>query len=257
MIIDRIGISYLCINNLRSDCIFKGVSTDFEEYVQREDYKSIIENPALFWLAYCTSMCESNVKYSEYFSFSKEGNIIYIYGREHILRQQCEIVEHIRTCFLKGFQSNTHFNIAFFNFAARYYLVEEQAGEIWNFDTSVLPADVYHDFTKVAFPKLAELCGAHYSTSNADRLTRYTDLSNTVRNQGYEDIHIKWKREFHSVYPIAPKSIPKQEGIGTAFYDLYQNATACDYKLVAKDNVAINIHRVVLYLNGGLASKKC
>ena len=83
-----------------------------EEACSRRDYGQIINNPDLFWLAFCKAYNQLEGEGNrDCFDVSLSGNTLSVSGREHIIEDVKRGVESIRRFFEKGSREKKSFTI--------------------------------------------------------------------------------------------------------------------------------------------------
>ena len=231
------------------DQVISKKSDSLDACLERKDFVTIIENKDLFWLAFCKALFPNQGKKdSDVFRVSIEGNVIKIFGREHVIKQTQDLIEEMRQFFLEGLRARNNFEFLAIEFCMDFYLIKaSDCIDITNQEKYFLW--VYNSYLKPALPQLAKFCGALYSEYKKNQTIKFVREC-PPEKEIVDVIRIQWRDESHLIYPIAPTVIPTREEFGKAMYSLYQKQEGCDFKLFSKDGVT-KVHSVLLRIYGG------
>ncbi|MDP1880841.1 MAG: BTB/POZ domain-containing protein [Parachlamydiaceae bacterium] len=205
-----------------------------EDCFLRNDFKKIIKNKNLFWLAFCKTDFEHQKKIKDKFSVTAIQNII----------------EEIRIFFLKEIKTRSIIKIWMYGSSLNCFLVKP------NFDIKMLDYEkmhcvfVYSKYIQPLLNDFASLFKLDFNQFTQDFKSEYN-----THTQKILEYQFTWREKLPLIYPIPPKPIQNALPIHTSLFSLYQRKQFCDFTLKTK-NHEFKVHSPILYIYGGPVIKK-
>ena len=223
--------------------------SSIEDAITRKDYKSIIDDPEKFWLAYCIIFSQNKTDQSEHFSMNLNKKSIIISAKNHNIKATKNCIEEIRTIFFQRRQKCKDFTFFLIDDCTESYIIKECDVLDLKHCMKRQKSHGNHVLEQWIIPcmeKLSESLGANC-------IKAYTPNIHSKFSYQPKEIlsfKIEWNRENQFVYRIPPKSVPKRESPLETWHTMYQNQFLCDLTLIA-ENVEIKLHSLLLYTYGG------
>ncbi len=153
-------------------------------------------------------------------------------------------VEKLRPFFVEGFEKHQNFEIYYIKACIDGFLkkpaesfdcTKDKSGQI----------DSYKKFIKPSLSGLAALLGGEVTTSSKT-LSVKTSKYCPAKLEKVEIIQIRWKNDVNAAYQVLPRLIPKPKDLREILYLDCLSGKNCDYRLIAKNNVAIGVHSLIV-----------
>jgi hypothetical protein len=168
-------------------------STFFERCSTEQNFTAIMNDPNLFWLAYCHALLpHQNPDEAWVFSITKEEKNIKISARDHALKKTQEKVEEIRKYLVEGFKSK-NVEILVMKKLMDFYLGKPELIIDLSQRKDGYSQKWHRNFIEPALPKMAEFCGAQYEKGEKLQDVKFDSSLSTFANEKFETIKISWK----------------------------------------------------------------
>ncbi|MBX9743920.1 MAG: BTB/POZ domain-containing protein [Chlamydiales bacterium] len=229
--------------------------SSLESAIATKDYGKIIEDPDLFWLAFCKASGKIERNPGDfYFSIFIREKTLIINGRKDIIFNIRQFINEMQKFFVKNLDKKSDFIILPIC-AGVHYRIREKINVIdiidftnHLFDSNLLDA-WFKSYIRPCMRHFCELIEAIYSDIVVDQKILFNKLIG-VKIEQIEAFKIEWVKENHFVYPIEPVKIPPREDLQQSMYSLYRENILCDFSVIAKDG-ALEVHSAIFFTYGG------
>ncbi|MDP1880842.1 MAG: BTB/POZ domain-containing protein [Parachlamydiaceae bacterium] len=223
----------------------------FELYdcLKRNDFKKIISNKNLFWLAYCKAYSKYSMKKKGRFYVSVDENSIKFYGS--IIKSLQKIIEKIRVFFLKGMETKSNFEILVLSVGNYCFL--KQPSESNNEENLGHSSCNFSKYIQYVLKEFAEIFGLYFNQFIKENCI--IQNTNKILIKNVYKLYFSWPSEKPIIYPFTPKFIPPVDLIQISLFKLYQQKVFCDFKIKTKKHL-FKVHASILYINGGAIIQK-